>query len=122
MANDDRRDDAARAQQAYILYAAGGRVYASNVDQKLIDLGALAREDGGSLCYWLDGNHEGGKGFSTEKDALRDIARHLGFLWLDGQFTAVADTRATVNLDGATQLAIVLDELKPGEPAFDATV
>lgn len=122
MANDDRRDDAARAQQAYILYAAHGRVYASNVDQKLIDLGALARDDGGSLCYLLDSNHETGKGFFTEEDALRDIARHLGFLWLDGQFTAVADTRATVNLDGAKQLEIVLDELKPGERTYDATV
>jgi hypothetical protein len=39
-----------------------------------------------------------------------------------GQFTALADARAGVNLEGATRLDIVLDELEPGERMYDATV
>ena len=119
----DRPDDNARAQQPFTLYAAAGRVYARNRDQKVIDLGTLARQ-GGSFCYLLDGNKQSGAGFASEAEALRDIAQHLRFLWLDGQFTAVADAREdpALNLEGAQQLAIVLDELPPGERAYDATV
>jgi hypothetical protein len=119
-------DNAQRATrpQPFTLYAAGGRIYARNTDQKLIDLGPIAREDGGSFCYLLEGNKQGGNGFFTEEAALRDIAEHLRFLWLDGQFTAIADARegGDVNLDGATQLEIELDELAPGEREYDATV
>jgi hypothetical protein len=99
-------------------------VYVRNTDQKVIDLGELARADGGAFRYRLDGNQEQGQGFFTEEEALRDLARHLRFLWLDGQFTAVADARDgnALNLDGATQLQIVLDELQPGERIHDATV
>jgi hypothetical protein len=125
MANDDDRGRAPAArQQPFTLYAASGRVYARNADQKVIDLGALAREDGGAFGYLLDGNQQSGRGFPSEEEALRDIAQHLRFLWLDGQFTAVADARDNpdLNLDGATQLDIVLDELQPGERIYDATV
>lgn len=126
MANiDEAAGRAAAGKQAFTLFAAGGRVYARNVEQKIIDLGELAREDGGAgLRYLLDGNKERGSGFFTEEEALRDIATRLRFLWLDGQFTAVADARdgGELNLDGATQLDIVLDELAPGEREFDATV
>jgi hypothetical protein len=110
-------------QLPFTLYASKGRVYASNVDQKLIDLGALSQQDGG-WCYLLDGNKESGKGLFTEEAALREIAGHLRFLWLDGQFTAVADAREQpdLDLDGAARLDITLDELQPGEPAVDATV
>lgn len=119
----DRKPEPAR-QMPFTLYAAHGRVYARNRDQKIIDLGALARDHGGAFRYELDGNHERGRGFSTAEEALRDIASHLRFLWLDGQFTAVADAREDpgLDLDGATQLDIVLDELEPGERIYDATV
>ena len=125
MAQNERSGTAAPGRrQPYTLYAASGPVYVRNADQKVIDLGALERADGGAFRYLLDGNRESGQGFFTEEEALRDIARHLHFLWLDGQFTAVADARdeATLNLDGATRLDIELDELKPGERAYDATV
>ncbi|HVE51864.1 MAG TPA: hypothetical protein VNB23_00625 [Ramlibacter sp.] len=115
---------AQRARQPYTLYAAGGRVYARNRDQKLIDLGSLERAEGGAFRYLLDGNQQSGEGFFTEDAALRDLSQHLRFLWLDGQFTAVADARGNpgLNLDGATEIEIELDELQPGEPAVDATV
>lgn len=114
----------ARQQQPFTLFAARGRVYARNRDQKLIDLGALERTDGGAFRYLLDGNQQAGEGFFTEEEALRDIAARVRFLWLDGQFTAVADARddRDLNLDGAVQLDILLDELKPGERIVDATV
>lgn len=106
---------------SFTLFAANGRVYARNVDQHLIDLGALTREDGGSFCYLLDGNKQSAAGLPSAQDALRDLSRHLGYLWLDGQFTAVEPV-AEVDLEGAPSLDITLDELKPGERAFDATV
>jgi hypothetical protein len=123
MAKQDDTNDRAAAQQPYTLYAASGRVYAQNAEQKVIDLGALTQRDG-AWCYLLDGNKESGEGHLTPEAALRDIAGHLRFLWLDGQFTAVADARddPDLNLDGATRLDIVLDEFKPGEPIVDATV
>jgi hypothetical protein len=125
MAHDDDKAHAPmpRRQQPFTLYAAGGRVYARNTDQKLIDLGEL-RQDGNAWCYFLDGNQQAGSGFFTAEEALRDLGRNMRFLWLDGQFTAVADARegGDVNLDGAAQVEIVLDELKPGERMYDATV
>ena len=123
MANDNEQALAGR-QQPFTLYAARGRVYALNTDRKLIDLGAMERMDSGSFRYMLDGNHETAEGFKTEEAALRDIAGKIRFLWLDGQFTAVADARdgGDVDLEGATNLDIVLDELKPGERMYDATV
>ena len=120
---DPRAEALAGRKQDFTLYATNGRVYARNVEQKVIDLGALTREDGG-LCYLLDGNKLSGAGFANEEAALRDIAGQLRFLWLDGQFTAVADARddPSLNLDGATELQITLDELQPGERVEDATV
>jgi hypothetical protein len=124
MADPSNEPAGTRQQQPFTLFAAQGRVYARNRDQKLIDLGALERTEGGTFRYLLDGNKQAGEGFFTEEDALRHIGGQLRFLWLDGQFTAVADARddADLNLDGATQLDILLDELKPGERAVDATV
>jgi hypothetical protein len=121
--DDHAHSPAPRRQQPFTLYAADGRVYARNVDQKVIDLGEL-RQDGGAWLYRLDGNQQTGQGFFTAEEALRDIGSHVRFLWLDGQFTAVADARegGTLDLDGVPQLEITLDELKPGEPIVDATV
>ena len=116
--------EAQRRQLPFTFYAAAnGRIYVRNVDQKVIDLGALSREDGG-MRYLLDGNQMTGAGFRDAEAALRDIASKVRFLWLDGQFTAVADARddPELNLDGATQVEVTLDELKPGERMEDATV
>jgi hypothetical protein len=125
MEHDDDRAHAPapRRQQPFILYAAAGRVYARNTDQKVIDLGEL-RQDGGSWSWCLDGNHASHSGLFTAEEALRDIGRTVHFLWLDGQFTAVADARdsGNLNLDGATEVEILLDELEPGERMYDATV
>jgi hypothetical protein len=122
---DDRTPtEAARRQIPFTFYAAAnGRIYVRNVDQKVIDLGELSRESGGT-GYLLDGNHMRGSGFKDDEAALRDIAAKVRFLWLDGQFTAVADARDDpgLNLDGATQIDVTLDELKPGERMEDATV
>jgi hypothetical protein len=107
-------------KQPYTLYAAGGRVYAQNAAYTIIDLGALTRQDDG-LRYVLDGNKLSGSGFFTAEAALRDIARRLHFLWLDGQFTALADVRDKVDLSEATRLPIQLDELGPNEPVQSAT-
>ena len=124
MAKDnDRGVAAAMKQQPFTLLTAQGRVYARNSDQKVIDLGSLQREDS-AFSYRLDGNGQSGSGFFTEEEALGDIATHLRFLWLDGQFTAVADAKddPSLDLEGAVRLDIVLDELPPGERMFDATV
>lgn len=120
MATEDRTT----TRQPFSLYAAQGRVYARNRDEKLIDLGLLEREEGGAFCYRLDGNQQSGAGFFTEEEALGDLAAHLRFLWLDGQFTAVADARddPALDLQNAARLDIELDELPPGERTFDATV
>jgi hypothetical protein len=114
--------DAYPRQQPFTLYAANGRIYATNVDQKLIDLGAISRNDQG-FCWFLDGNHERGEGQLTQEAALRDLSRRISFLFLDGQFTANADLRGSdVSLDGAARLDITLDELAPGERMQDANV
>ena len=121
MAQENTSPDAARRQQPFTLYAASGRVYATNVAQKLVDLGALWRDDAG-FRYLLDGNKMQGDGLITAEAALREIAQRVSFLYLDGQFTALADLRGTdgVALDGAVRLDIDLDELAPGEQIENA--
>lgn len=111
-------------RQPFRLYAAQGRIYARNRTQKVIDLGALTRDADGTFRYLLDGNQQGKGGFRSEDDALRDVGASIRFLWLDGQFTAVADARddASLNLDGAVHVDIELDEMPPGERVYDATV
>jgi hypothetical protein len=113
----------AATHQAFSLYAANGRVYASNVDQKLIDLGSLTQEADG-FAWMLDGNKLGGRGLPDAVAALRDVVKQMSFLYLDGQFTALPDVREddTVHLLNAPQLNIVVDELQPGEPVEDARV
>jgi hypothetical protein len=116
--------EAERRRLPFTFYAAAnGRIYARNVDQKVIDLGALTREPAG-VGYCLDGNHATGQGLRYEEAALRDIAARVRFLWLDGQFTAVADARESpdLNLEGATEVDATIDELKPDEKIVDATV
>lgn len=121
--NDREAAGPAGRKQVFTLYAANGRLYARNVNQKIIDIGAVTRTGSGAFHWLLDGNQQGGEAF-TEEEALRDVGRNVRFLWLDGQFTAVADARegGELNLDGAAQVDIELDELKPGERMYDATV
>lgn len=123
MAKETASPDAARRQQPFTLYAASGRVYATNVAQKLVDLGALWRDDAG-FHYLLDGNKMEGHGLITAQAALRDIAQRVSFLYLDGQFTALADLRGTdgLALGEAVRLDITLDELAPGERIENANV
>lgn len=109
--------------QPFTLYANHGRVYASNVDRKLIDLGALSGSDEDGWSYCLDGNGLRGEDLATADAALRDLAERLSFLFVDGQFTANADLRdSSVSLEGATRLEITLDELAPGERMENANV
>ena len=110
-------------RRPFTLYAAGGRVYVSNVRNKLVDLGSIEGV-GDRVDYLLDGEGPAGKGFEDVSAALLDITKRLSFLYLDGQFTAQTDLRdsADTRLDGAEQLHFELDELGPGEPATDPDV
>src|SRR4051812_10713331 len=93
---DEQRHPGPR-KQPYTLYAARGRAYARNAAGPVIDLGALAQQDG-RWRYLLDGNQLAGEGFPTPEQALRDIAARLRFLWLDGQFTALPDVRRSAGV------------------------
>jgi hypothetical protein len=127
MANDSQNTETSQAtpglQQPFTLYAAQGRVYASNVDEKLIDLGSLAQADDG-WQYRLDGNGQAAGGLPDAQSALQHLATHLRFLYLDGQFTALVDERGSAALDlgDGARLDILLDELPPGERIQDASV
>jgi hypothetical protein len=126
MATDPTREPAS-PRHAFTFYAAHGRVYASNARQKLIDLGALTQQDGG-WRYVLDGNQQSAGSFPSAEAALRHIADNSPFLYLDGQFTAVADLRGedagnrNVRLDGAARIEAMIDELRSGERIEDATL
>jgi len=113
--------DTSRTRRHFTFLAANGRLYARNLDMKIIDLGALARADDGQWRWTLDGNQLSG-GAPDAQAAMRDAAARMGFLYLDGQFTAVAPIGATTHLDGAETVDLVLDELQPGERMEDARV
>jgi hypothetical protein len=66
----------AATHQAFSLYAANGRIYVSNVDQKLIDLGSLTQE-GDGFAWQLDGNKLSGRGLPDEVAALRDVVNQM---------------------------------------------
>ena len=110
-------------RRPFTLYASDERVYASNVRNKLVDLGSIEQVDG-RIGYLLDGAGPAGQGFEDVPAALRDMAARLSFLYLDGQFTAQADLREgdPPPLDHADRLDFELDELGPAEPAFDPDV
>ncbi len=60
----------ASPRQPFTFYAADGRVYVSNADQKLIDLGALSEDERG-YSYVLDGNGQHAEGLASAEAALR---------------------------------------------------
>ncbi|RYF41186.1 MAG: hypothetical protein EOO25_10575 [Comamonadaceae bacterium] len=111
----------ASPRQPFTFYAAQGRVYVSNNAQKLIDLGSLTESDQ-RFAYLLDGNQQSADGFPSAQAALRHVADHVRFLFLDGQFTAVEDARGSVDLKDAASIEVLLDELKSGERVQDASV
>lgn len=108
----------------FVLYALRGRVYASNVKQKLIDLGELRREDDGTYAYLLDGDKTTGSGFESPEAALANVAAMCTFLFLDGQFTALEDLGGAdrPDLADAPQLEVVLDPLGRSEKMVDPSV
>lgn len=109
----------------FVLYALRGRVYASNVKQKLVDLGRLAQDgEGGSFAYLLDGDQATGSGFATALEALEHIAQTTTFLFLDGQFTALEDLGGAdrPDLADAPRLEVTLDPLGRGEKVIDPQV
>lgn len=110
----------------FVLYALKGRVYASNVKQKLVDLGRLSQDGGGdgTYSYLLDGDKSTGSGFADAQEALAHIAQTTSFLFLDGQFTALEDLGGAgrPDLADAPRLEVTLDPLGRGEPAIDPTV
>ncbi|MBU0749090.1 MAG: hypothetical protein KKB95_14425 [Gammaproteobacteria bacterium] len=101
----------------FVLYALRGRVYASNIKQKLIDLGRLAQQDDGMWTYLLDGDKSTGAGFEGPEAALQHIAATTTFLFLDGQFTALEDLGGVdrPDLQSAPQCDVLLDPLGRGE-------
>jgi hypothetical protein len=116
---------AAPAGVPFVLYALKGRVYASNVKQKLVDLGHLSKDgEGGTYSYLLDGDKATGSGFADAQEALAHIAQTTSFLFLDGQFTALEDLGGAdrPDLAGAPQLEVTLDPLGRGEKMIDTQV
>ena len=122
MAQQERNEPAA-PRSRFTFHAAQGRLYARNPDGKVIDLGKLARQPDGSWHYLLDGNQLAG-GAATAEAAMADAAGRMGFLYLDGQFTAVADSREqhALSLDDAPAIELAIDELPSGERIEDARV
>ena len=123
MANTPTTPGARSTQQPFTFYAVRGRVLARNVDGKLIDLGRIGPGTDGRTTWLLDGNQLTGTA-TDEQAALRDLAARAGFLYLDGQFTAVADLRegTAPDLSQAQAVEVLLDELQPGERMEDARV
>lgn len=110
--------------QGFTLYAAQGRVLCSNKRDKLIDLGLLHQEEG-AWQYQMDGDETvAATGFATAEEALADLAGTITFLYLDGQFTALADVGegGRPDLADATQIHITLDPLGHGSPAIAADI
>ncbi len=119
---------ASGAGAAFTLYATGGRVYASNVREKLVDLGLMEEQQGpggGTYRYRLDGDETvASAGFPTAEDALAHLAQSITFFFLDGQFTALADLGGVSrpDLPSATQIHVVLDRRGQASPAIEADV
>ncbi|GAB2741449.1 hypothetical protein GCM10027019_21590 [Melaminivora jejuensis] len=111
----------AHATQRFTLYAWHGHLYASNVRGKLIDLGTLT-QDGDRWAYDIDGERcPADSGLASAEEALAAAARSLGFLYLDGQFTAQRDLSDVhrPDLPDAPQLRIAFDPHGQGGPLIE---
>lgn len=100
MAQHERQNEPAAPRSRFTFHASQGRLYSRNEDGKIIDLGKLAAQPDGSWHYLLDGNKLAG-GAPSPEAAMADAASRMGFLYLDGQFTAVADRCARARHAGA---------------------
>ena len=110
--------------QTFTLYATRDRIYASNVREKLVDLGFLERGADG-YHYQLDGDDKAAaSGFETVEDALAHVATSVTFHYLDGQFTALDDLGGTSrpDLPMAPQIQVTLDRRGVVPPAIEADV
>ncbi|EOI3554317.1 hypothetical protein ACMSZQ_000569 [Cronobacter dublinensis] len=96
----------------YFLFLCEGRVLSQNIDGQIVDLGE-ATEKRGAFTWRLDGNEEQGEGLSSAAAVLDDIAGHLTFLFLDGQFTSLPDVSDEYagKLENAPAKEILLNEL-----------
>ncbi|MBS7455746.1 hypothetical protein [Coralloluteibacterium stylophorae] len=103
-ANTDRSN-----LQHFTLYLANRRIYARNPDGHLVDLGGLRQEDG-RFGYVLDGDKSGADGLDGEDAVLRRLEDELTFVFLDGQFTSLPDVSDQVDVEGAPQRRIALEE------------
>ncbi|MDT3665327.1 hypothetical protein ROK90_04765 [Cronobacter dublinensis] len=101
-----------RDAMPYFLFLCEGRVLAQNIDGRIIDLGE-ATDENGTFAWRLDGNDEHGEGLQSAAAVLDDIAGHLEFLFLDGQFTSLPDVADDYagKLDDAPAKEILLNEM-----------
>lgn len=98
--------------RTFTLYAYRGRLCASNVRGKLIDLGLLAERSGSGWAFELDGEGSlGARGHDSAEQALATAAQSMTFLYLDGQFTAQRDLSDVPrpDLPHAPQVVVALD-------------
>lgn len=84
-------------EQTYALYASHGRVYAENRDGKLIDIGSVRKEGNLYRCR-LDADGVLTEALESPERAMADIQQRIGFLYMDGQFTALPDARQQARL------------------------
>jgi hypothetical protein len=121
MAHDDRAPD---TRSRFTFHAANDRLYARNAAGKLVDLGRLAQQADGSWHYLLDGNQLTGGGKPSAESAMAEAAERMGFLYLDGQFTAVADSRddPALDLSQAPAIELQIEEVQARERMEDARV
>lgn len=113
-------DTSKRDRMPYLLFLCEERIFAQNIDGHVIDIGGFSKENG-KFSWRLDGNDEKGEGLSSESETLQDIAGHIDFLFLDGQFTSLPDQSGEYNdkLTSAPSREIILNELsdKPQQSA-----
>lgn len=104
--------------ESFTLFAARGRVYARNVRGKVIDLGRLACEHG-AWAAEIDGSHDRIAPQPSALAALDAVAERLTFLFLDGQFTALADLAGDgrPDLEQAPQRELALEPPGPAQAA-----
>lgn len=84
-------------EQTYTLYASHGRVYAENRDGKLVDIGSVRKEGNVYRCR-LDADSVLSEAMESPERAMADIQQRIGFLYMDGQFTALPDVRQQAKL------------------------
>ena len=100
----------------YLLYYCQSRLLVENIDGHVVDIGG-AELVGGKLRWQLDGKEAKGTTENEAEEMLNDVARHLSFLFVDGQFTSLPDVRGEYGdrLDNAPSREISLSELNDSD-------